>query len=157
MSESFKNYLKNIQTSNVEFVVVPSGTNGHNTTSYSNGSDSYNKRDVNSVVQIHSIYISQEKRINGADRYNPKNFNSIDLYIRDINNPSVKIYVAYDIRIVPGSPYYIEKNITLEPSQYLCAYSSLDSRDMDIYNNNSLSILNSSVNLHLSVGSILIS
>ena len=36
------------------------------------------------------------------------------------NRPSLLIYVAHDVQLVPGCPYYIEKNITLTPSQKLC-------------------------------------
>ncbi len=159
MSEIFKNFVKVVNATNSEFIIVPSGIENNNETSHSNSSSIlYNVRDVNSVCQLHSMYISQvdETRINGSERFNPKNFKSVDLYIRDINNPDVKIYIGYDIRIVPGSPFYIEKNITLEPSQYLCAYCSTQSKDIDLNNNNTLIAINNYVNLNISCNGILL-
>ena len=159
MSEIFKNFVSIVNTTNTEHIIIPSAEINNNESSYSNSiSSKYNVRAEGSICQVHSLYISQidENRINGSERYNPKTFKSVDLYIKDIKNPELKIYIGYDLRIVTGSPFYIEKNITLESSQYLCAYCSNQSKDIDINNNNTLVTINNDVNLNISASSILI-
>lgn len=159
MAEIFKNFVGTLSGAGKEFILVPSGISGQNEKTYNSdkSSNKYNVRDVDSDCQIHSIYVSQinSPRISGSERYNPKNFKSVDIYIKDTNDEDLKIYVAYDVRIVPGSPFYIEKNITLEPSQYLCAYCDNNVKDLDINNNNSLVAINSNVNLHFTTSVIL--
>lgn len=159
MSETFKNFVKIATKPNTEYVIVPSGILNKNYTTYKDGSSNYNTRAEQSTAQIHSIYLTQadeSNRINGLERYNPANFKSVDLYIRDTQVSDLKIYVAFDIRIVPGSPYYIEKNITLEPTQYLCAYCSNSARDINTDNNNALVSLNNSLNLHLMASTVIL-
>lgn len=158
MAEIFNNFLKNITQVNTESIIIPSGISGNNTSSFDSSSDNYNFRNENSYVQLHSLYISQiddPNRINGENRYNPANFKSIDLYIKDIVNTQLKCYIAYDVRIIPGSPFYIEKNITLTPSQYLCGYCSNTAKDIDIFDNNNLVALNNNLNLHITASSVL--
>ena len=125
MAESFRNFTAVASTgSTSEVIIVPSGN-----------SSSSSSRDAGSVAQIHSIYISQvgTNKYKGLQRYNPKNFNSFNLYIKNTNSSTNnKIYIVFDGRIVPGSPFFIEKNITLEPTQALCIECPNDSYDYDM-------------------------
>ena len=158
MAEIFKNYVKVANKPNTEYVIVPSGVINRNTTTYKDGSSEYNIREIDSDAQVHSLYISQvdeSNRINGLNRYNPKNFKSVDLYIRDTSDENVKIYLAFDVRIVPGSPFYIEKNITLEPTQYLCVYCSDKAKDINTDANNALVSINTSINLNITASTVI--
>lgn len=122
MAEIFKNFIS-VSKSVGEKIVVPSGIVGQNTVNILSGSTSMGQllREEDSTAQVHSLYITQasEPRIKGTNRYNESLFKHIDLIIKDVDNPNTKVYAAYDIQIVPGSSYYIEKNITLTPTQYL--------------------------------------
>ena len=130
MAENFKNFNVVMVNAGEEMIVVPSGANGnvnhkpvYQTTNINMGE---NERTIDSVVQVHSLYITQDwngNRPNASTRYNESTFKHIDLYILDSNKSSYKIYVASDVEIVPGCPYYIEKNITLSPTQYLVIYA----------------------------------
>lgn len=126
MAEIFKNFMSKTEALDTNKVIVPSGTIGNNTSNIAdNASFGENYREENSTVQVHSIYVSQvfePTRVAGDNRYNSDYFRNFDLYILDSNNPSLKIYVAHDVQVVPGCPYYIEKNITLTPSQSLCLW-----------------------------------
>ena len=152
MAESFKNYITKVNTnSDTAVVIVPSG--------YSNGNTT-NIRDAGSVAQIHSLYISQyiSNKYEGIKRYNPKNFNAFNLFIRDTTSQnSEKIYIVYDGRIVPGSPFFIEKNITLEPTQELCIECPQDSKDYDMSNtsNQPIELNNNGAYLHITASAVL--
>lgn len=117
MSEIFKNFLS-LSTETGEKIVVPSSKNGQNTVQIQQGSNVMGQmiRDENTVAQIHSLYITQANN----DRSKVTNLKMVDLIIRDTDIPQLKIYVGHNINVVPSSPYYIEKNITLSPTQYLC-------------------------------------
>jgi hypothetical protein len=123
MAEIFKNFMAKTNN-NVEKVIVPSGTINNNKSNIADDTSfGENFREEDSTVQVHSLYISQAfepTRVQGDNRFNPDNFRNFDLYILDENRPALKIYVAHDVQLVPGCPYYIEKNITLTPSQKLC-------------------------------------
>lgn len=133
MAEIFKNFLSVSRQVGVEKIIIPSGMAGQNTTYVMSGSSSMGEvlREEESTMQIHSIYICNvfDPRVEEYDenthtfpRYEPENFKAIDIYIKDASNPSIQVYVAHDVRIVPGASFYIEKNITLSPTQYLCMY-----------------------------------
>lgn len=133
MAEIFKNFLSVSKQVGTEKIIIPSALAGQNTTNVLSGSSSMGEvlREEGSTVQVHSLYICNvfdprieeyDKNTHTYPRYEPKNFKSIDLYIKDGSNSIIQTYIAHDIRIVPGSSFYIEKNITLTPSQYLCMF-----------------------------------
>lgn len=144
MAEIFKNYSSGmpvlgygIRNENKSIVVVPYAGEA-----VDKGAGLYgwsNSRKENTISQIHSIYISlrNTNKLSGLDRYNPKNFGAFNLYIENKNsNNSTNInYIVYDGRIVPGAPFFIEKNITLESNQRLILECPSDSKDLDTVNN----------------------
>ena len=116
MAELFKNFISKSQ--NGEKVIVPIAGETVNIDASSPASGEL-LRDEDSTAQVHALYISQsDNRYRNDDRYNENNFNYIDLFVED-STTGIKVYVCYDVQIVPGSPYYIEKNITLTPTQCL--------------------------------------
>lgn len=137
MAEIFKNFVSVSKTTG-EKIIVPSSVIGENTVNVLAGSESMGQllREEDSTAQVHSIYITQvsEPRIKGENRYNESLFKHVDLIIRDTEHPTLEVYAGYDIQIVPGSSYYIEKNITLTPTQYLCINipSSVGNNDVDL-------------------------
>lgn len=150
MAESFKSFNGTKATNETtEFVIIPSGINGSNTSS--TGS-----REISSSAQAHSIYISQRttEKLKGKYRYNPRYFSAFNLYIKNVSS-NVKTYIVFDGRVVAGAPFFIEKNITLEPSQMLCLECPNDSFDYDIddpsYNDGQGYQLNQSSNVFLDV------
>ena len=146
MAESFKNYNTSIlNTNSAGVVVVPPAIPISGITDV---------RESGSVAQIHSIYISQytENKIESLNRYNPAFFTSFNLYIMDNNGR--RSYIVYDGRIVPGAPFFIEKNITLEPTQYLIISCPTDSKDIDTTTNESV-ILNKPATLYISASAVL--
>lgn len=146
MAESFKNYNTSISNTNTSgVIVIPPAISVPDTSEI---------RESGSVAQIHSIYISQipENKVNSLNRYNPAYFTSFNLYIKD-NNAKVT-YIVYDGRIVPGAPFFIEKNITLEPTQYLMISCPNDSYDIDTSTNESV-LLNKPAKLHISASAVL--
>lgn len=131
MAEIFKNFLSVTKQVGVEKIIIPSAMAGSNTTQVLSGSSSMGEmlREENSTMQVHSLYICNvfEPRVQEYDaashtfpRYDYNNFKAVDIYIKDISNSGILVYVAHDVRIVPGASFYIEKNITLSPTQYLC-------------------------------------
>lgn len=122
MAEIFKNFIS-VSKNTGEKIVVPSAIVGQNTVNILSNSESMGQllREEDSTAQVHSLYITQasEPRIKGTSRYDESLFKHVDLIIRDIDNTNTLVYAGYDIQIVPGSSYYIEKNITLSPTQYL--------------------------------------
>lgn len=132
MAEKFQSFNGSLlTTSSSEFVIVPSGSSVGNTSS--TGS-----RDNNTVAQVHSIYICQRpsSKYKSLERYNSKNFSAFNLYIKNVNT-NAKTYIVFDGRIVPGAPFFIEKNITLEPTHQLCIECPSDSYDYDNETNTS--------------------
>lgn len=122
MAEIFKNFISVSKTTG-EKIIVPSAIVGQNTVNILSNSESMGQllREEDSTAQVHSLYITQasEPRVQGNSRYDESLFKHVDLLIRDIDNSKTLVYAGYDIQIVPGSSYYIEKNITLSPTQYL--------------------------------------
>ena len=128
MAELFKNFNALLDVTDREMIVVPTSLNNndnHKPVKYNTQSFGENTRTLNSVVQIHSLYVSNEwgNRIVNDSRYDENVFKHFDMYIKDYNNSNYRIYVVHDVELVPGCPFYIEKNITLSPSQILCIYA----------------------------------
>ena len=139
MAESFRNFCASIETSssNNTVIIIPKAGDNINYVNSRTNSSWTNGRQSNSYAQIHSIYISlicdnfnDNKRIYGTQRYNPKNFAAFDLYINDETNGYIT-NIVFDGRIVPGAPFFIEKNITLEPTQSLVLKCPNNSYDID--------------------------
>lgn len=109
MAETFKNYLRQITTTG-NFEVIP----------YADETNS-EKREGNSTVQVHSLYITRvdNDRFSSENRYEESSFNHVDIMIVENDDVANATYVGYDIQLVPGSSYFFEKNITLEPHQSL--------------------------------------
>lgn len=158
MAESFRNFNGEIAVTDgsayTHATIIPYGISG------SNESSSGEIRELNSVVQIHSIYICQKptRKINGKNRYNPKYFSAFHLKIGDRNGSTIRSnYIVYDGRIVPGSPFFIEKNITLDPKQSLIIECPSNSYDIDIEHNDSNVLLNDddTISLHFSASAVL--
>lgn len=145
MAEKFRTYTKNVPTKNSvdkEEIIIGTDTTSDRTNGY--------------VAQIHSIYISQynienneNSRIRGTERYNPANFSAFDLYVK--NSDNTISYIVYDGRIVPGAPFFIEKNITLEPKQSLCISCPRYAFEYDIDNPTTNTQLNQESNVYLSI------
>lgn len=118
MAEIFKNFLS-VSKNVGEKTVVPASGRSCQILDKTDTMGSVN-REEESIVQIHSLYITNNfGRVEGNNRCNQSLFKRVDLYIKDISNTNVKVYIASDIELVPGSSFYIEKNITLNPTQYL--------------------------------------
>ena len=150
MAEKFKSYNKEIpvksnRTSNpTEETIIDKSNTPERPDGY--------------VAQVHSIYISQvsNDKFEGLERYNPKNFSAFNLYIDEGEQSNNKIYIVYDGRIVPGSPFFIEKNITLESNQRLVIECPTDSRDINTDTNQIVSLnTDTNVKLHISASAVL--
>lgn len=148
MAESFKSFNTSINVNQEEPQII---------IGIGNESNMSNTRPINNVAQIHSIYISQVSptKIPGIDRYNPANFSAFNLYIQT-GSSGEKIYIVYDGRVVPGAPFFIEKNITLEVGQKLVIECPQDSTEYDQKTKNTVT-LNSGKNyqLHISASAVL--
>lgn len=135
MAELFKNFNLRLTSTGSDAVLVPSGLPDDTEYCVKNGkkinasgadtSFGTNIRTTSSIVQVHSLYMSNywSTRLVNENRYKETSFKHVDLYIGDDTYTNYKIYVAYDIELVPGCPFYIEKNITLTPSQKLYVYA----------------------------------
>ena len=147
MAESFRNFCAGMSVrSSSDLIVIPSGIGGSNevTRSYPSGWNGSEVRDVNTCAQIHSIYVSMKSnnKIQGIERYNPANFVAFNLFITSTKDPDYKFYIVYDGRVCPGAPFFIEKNITLEPHQRLVLNCPSDSVDYDSTNNTTRTLNN---------------
>ena len=140
MAEVFKNFNANLTQVNSDLEIVPSGLL-ENTSN-----NSINSRTVGSVIQVHSLYVTNvwTPRIINENRYKEEYFKHFDLFIIDKNDNS-KIYIAHDVELVPGCPFYIEKNITLTPSQTLNIFAPTAGDSTQG---------NSSVNIHIVASAI---
>lgn len=135
MSEIFNNYtVDTISSISTDIVVVPTAIAGENRTA-----DGASVREVNSISQIHSIFISQlynnyqkigssettEHFISYAD--NPitalepveKDAVFFNLFITDSNNTK-KYYIIVDGMVPYQNSFYLDKTITLKENQKLC-------------------------------------
>jgi hypothetical protein len=106
MAENFTNYLNKINFTKTDETknLVPSD-------------DGTTSRTKNSVVQLHSIYITKVQAGPIVTDIS-SNASYVHLSIKDpySNTP---YYIGYNIKLVPYSPFYIEKTITLKPGQTL--------------------------------------
>ena len=157
MIESFNNFCAEIQvTSSNELIIVPYAISGNNSVTRPSGIT--DAREVDTSAQIHSIYIvlKNTTKIKGIDRYNPSNFAAFNLYIVDNRSPNNPIMLVYDGRVAPGSSFFIEKNITLEPHQKLVLSCPNDSYDYDM-DSKSPKILNQDSSNYLHVSASVVS
>ena len=140
MAESFKLYTATIATNSTTAKQIISNCISSGDRNRSNGQ----------VAQIHSLYITQKcnNKIEGLNRYNPKYFSAFNLYVQDTSGNQT--YIVFDGRITPGSPFFIEKNITLETTQSLYIECPQDSKDYDS-ENNIVVTLNDTSNVFLDV------
>lgn len=151
MAESFKNFsVKSAVTNRDSIVLVPSSvTDG-----------SITPRESGTSAQIHSIYLSMvaSSRIRGINRYNPSNFIAFDLCVETVGNASKKSHIVHDGRIVPGAPFFIEKNVTLEPDQKLVIYCPGDAYEYNSSDPSSDVLLNtnSSISIEASASAVLL-
>jgi hypothetical protein len=105
MAERFTNFLRKFN--NGSQVVVPASA------------ADVDERTNGSVVQVHSLYISLSRTGTWTEeqRQTLSNYVNCDIYISDPIKG--QIYIAYGVLLVPGCPFYIEKNITLTENQSL--------------------------------------
>ena len=118
MAEKFNNYSKkhnSISKGNTSDIIPYAG----NTLSGGSGT-----RPSGSICQIHSLYVIKEHQTIST---NPENESAkISLIISEPNKTDVKL--ACNILILPNSAFYIEKTITLLPTQKLMLeYTSANS------------------------------
>lgn len=110
MAEKFINFVA-IAKAGTEKTIIPSGINGENTSFVGdNANEGSNSRDVNSTVIVNGLYIS------GTATDAAYNFS---LFIKDSNYPSRPITVVQNIPIPVHTGFFLERAITLLPTQYL--------------------------------------
>lgn len=107
MAETFTSYRAKSNNSSGTVIIVPKSGESNII------GDS---REANSTTQIHSIYVSQVLQNHLNESQLEENMNFFHLAIRDNLNT---IFIAHDIPLVPQSAYYVEKTLTLLPSQEL--------------------------------------
>lgn len=102
MAEKFTNYLfQETMSVNQTFTVIDQA--------------GYNGRQTGSVCQIHSLYITQ---IHDGVPSNPEDLAAtVSLMIE--SNTSKEYMIANNVLILPNSSFYIEKTITLKPTDRL--------------------------------------
>ena len=105
MAERFTNFLGTVRDG--ELTVVPASSSSDDT------------RTNGSIVQVHSLYLTVSKNwtFTETERTNASNYINANIFVNDALKG--KIYVAYGVLLVPGCPFYIEKNITLTENQSL--------------------------------------
>ena len=146
MAESFRNFNGEVQVTNHNrVIIIPKAGESINNSQSRSSTD---------VVQVHSIYICQKKtgdKIGGIDRYEPKNFSAFNLGIiyKNESNQDIIRYIVFDGRVVPGSPFFIEKNITLELNQALFIECPNNSKDYNKESNTNDVTLNGDGSFYL--------
>lgn len=111
MAETFSNFLtKFTANKGLKQVIVPEA-NGNSSVS------PLGMRTLNATTQIHSIYITKEQS-GGLVTDIAENAVYVNLIITD-NSTGGIYYLGHNLKIVPYSPFYIEKTITLLPRQSL--------------------------------------
>lgn len=122
MAEQFNNYCtKGSINKGTKRVIVPTAG-----TSLSNG---IGTRTANSTLQIHSIYIVKEQ--GGVSPTPESDSAKVSLILKDGNN---EYKMGDNILILPNSAFYIEKTITLLPTQsLLIEYTSVNSSSSNIH------------------------
>lgn len=110
MAEKFVNFIA-IAKSNNEKTIIPAGVQGNNTSFVGdNASTGINTRDINSTVIINGLYISGTTI---GQAYN------ISLIIKDTEYPTRPLNIVQNIPIPEHTGYFLERAITLLPTQYL--------------------------------------
>ena len=127
MAELFNNYLtkkSHTPNDNTKFIIVPKA--GESISDSGTGS-----RTQDSVVQLHSIYITQEVTTNQSA--NPiANAAFVTLSVVDTTN-NLEYPIASNIMVLPHSSFYIEKAITLKSQDRLILkYTTLNSTSKTI-------------------------
>lgn len=109
MAEKFTNYVA-IAKAGVEKTIIPSGMQSNNTSFVGDtASEGTNTREITSTVIVNGLYIAGT----ASQAYN------FSLYIKDTNYPSRPIRVAQNIPIPVNTGFFLERALTLLPSQYL--------------------------------------
>lgn len=109
MAEVFNNYLyKGTVGKNTTITVIP--RSGGNISQPGKG-----VRTINSVSQIHSLYLSIESNTKIT------NIEDNGLFVNIVinNSDGTKVHIANNVCILPHAPFYIEKTITLLSHQSL--------------------------------------
>lgn len=110
MAEIFTNFLGIVKTGN-EKTIIPSGVINSNTSSVGdNVNTGLNERSINSTVIVNGLYISSTTT---------KSAFNISIIIKDINYASRPIYVVNDIPVPEHTGFFLERALTLTPTQYL--------------------------------------
>lgn len=110
MAEKFINFIA-IAKAGTEKTIIPTGVQGENTSFVGdNANEGLNTRDINSTVIVNGLYIS------GTTTGQSYNFS---LFIKDSNYPSRPITIVQNIPIPENTGYFLERAITLLPTQYL--------------------------------------
>lgn len=107
MAEKFTSYRATSPNSSGVITLVP--TSG-------SSNPIGDERTANSTTQIHAIYVSQVLPNHLSEDQLENNMNFFHIGISDGINTT---YIAHDIALLPQSAYYVEKTVTLLPSQYL--------------------------------------
>ena len=111
MAETFSNFLTKFNASSgLKQIIVPEA-NGEASTS------PLGMRQKHAITQIHSLYITKEQSGSIVTDI-ANNAVYINLVITD-NSTGSTYYLGHNLKIVPYSPFYIEKTITLLPRQSL--------------------------------------
>ena len=105
MAEKFTSYRGKSDNSSGTFVLVPV-SGGSNTIG--------DERIANSTTQVHALYVSQVLPNHLTEETLQDNMNFFHIGITDGINT---FYIGHDLPLVPQSAYYVEKTITLLPSQ----------------------------------------
>ena len=107
MAEKFTSYRATSPNSTGIITVVPQSGDSNATG---------DERTANSTTQVHAIYVSQVLPSHLQENQLEDNINFFHIGISDGINT---FYIGHDIALVPQSAFYVEKTITLLPSQYL--------------------------------------
>lgn len=132
MAEKFTSFLSSITTTNPQEIIPVSG--GANFINGSNESMGSNSRDADTILLVNSINLTgiAKKAANiGNQNWNIR----VSVYISyQVNNIEQKIYLYNRLPLVQGASFYLEKNITLLPTQKLMVVvdSMADSSDYEV-------------------------
>jgi len=108
--EKFNNFIA-IGITGTEKTLIPSGVSGQNTSLVGTASNQgTNTRTVNSTVIVNGLYLTGNK----ADTEYV-----VSMFIKDTNYPSRPINVLNNIPIPANNAFFLERAITLLPTQYL--------------------------------------
>ena len=110
MAEAFTNFLGIVKTGS-EKIVIPAATTNNNTSPVGDTTNTgVNKRTLDSIVIVNGLYVSSTTT---GTAYN------ISIFIKDNNYQSRPIYIVNNIPIPEHTGFFLERAITLTPSQSL--------------------------------------